>query len=107
MTRVATSQSVRVCRSARLTLPAYRFYRSLLLSFLAAGTPPDADSLRELARGCGIPLEATLALMERQDLVQRSVDGRIRAAYPFSGVPTSHRVALCEPAPTEDRPGTP
>jgi hypothetical protein len=49
----------------------------------------------QLAEEWGVPLEPTLADLATQDLVQRDpATGRIRAAYPFSGVPTPHHVAL-------------
>jgi hypothetical protein len=86
---------VQVCRSARLTPRAYKFYRALLLAFVALGRAPEPDKVAELAHECGVPLEQTLADMAVQDLVQRDQQtGRIRAAYPFSGVPTPHRVTL-------------
>jgi Alkylmercury lyase len=84
-----------VCRSATLRHAEYQFYRALMLTFPATGGPPDRVTLRALAQRYGIPLEATLADMARQDLVQRDpTNGTIRAAYPFSGVPTAHRVTL-------------
>lgn len=84
-----------VCRSARLARPAYRFYRDILLSFPARGRAPDAAELAALAARHGISLQATLARLAVQDLIQRdSRTGAIRAAYPYSGVPTAHRVHL-------------
>jgi hypothetical protein len=51
-----------------------------------------------LARRYGVPLQVTLTDMARQDLAQRDPQsGAIRAAYPFSGVPTPHRVTLLAP----------
>jgi hypothetical protein len=51
--------------------------------------------VQRLAREFDIPLESTLAYMAVQDLLQRDpATGRIRAAYPFSGVPTAHRVII-------------
>jgi hypothetical protein len=87
---------VHVCRSARLTPAAYRFYRAILLAFVAHGPPaPEPATVAALARQFRVPREATLAQMAAQDLVQRDpATGRIRAAYPFSGVPTPHGVAL-------------
>jgi len=84
-----------VCRSATLRHAEYQFYRALMLTFPATGGPPDHPILHALAEHYAIPLEATLADMARQDLVQRDpTSGTIQAAYPFSGVPTSHRVTL-------------
>jgi hypothetical protein len=91
----AAEALVLVCRSARLTPAAYRFYRAILLSFVAHSRAPDPDDVAELARQFSVPLASTLAHMAAQDLLQRDLTtGRIRAAYPFSGVPTSHRVTL-------------
>jgi hypothetical protein len=86
---------VLVCRSARLTPRAYRFYRAILLSFVAHSRAPSPDNVAELAHEFDVPLASTLAHMAAQDLLQRDpASGQVRAAYPFSGVPTSHRVTL-------------
>lgn len=86
---------VHVCRSATLRRAEYQFYQAVLLAFPATGGPPDRATLRALARRHAVPLEATLARMAQQDLVQRDPStGAIRAAYPFSGVPTAHHVTL-------------
>lgn len=86
---------IRVCRSATLRTAEYQFYRALLLTFPATGGPPDQATLRTLAGRFGVPLHATLTHMARQDLAQRDPgSGAVRAAYPFSGVPTVHRVTL-------------
>lgn len=96
------SHLILVCRSARLARPAYRFYRDILLSFPARGRAPDVAELTALAARYGIPLQTTLARLAAQDLLQRNPrTGAIRAAYPFSGVPTAHRVHL---AATFDHP---
>jgi hypothetical protein len=82
-----------VGRRATLLPAAYRFYRALLLVFPERGGPPDGTTLRRLARRFGVELEATLARLATEDLVQRDpATGAIRAAYPFSGVPTAHHV---------------
>jgi hypothetical protein len=86
---------VTVCRSARLTPAAYLFYCAILRTFSARGTPPDHTDLAQLAECFDVPLAATLADCVAQDLIQLdTATGRIRAAYPFSGVPTMHQVAL-------------
>jgi hypothetical protein len=97
------AELVTVCRSITLARPAYRFYRALLLTFAARGAATDAAELRRLADEYGVPLEATLDEFAAQDLAQRDpATGAIRAAYPFSGVPTAHRVQLAADGP--DRP---
>ena len=86
---------VHVCRSARLTSAAYQFYRAILLAFVELGHAPAPEAVAALARQSNVPHDATLARMAAQDLVQRDpATGRIRAAYPFSGVPTLHQVVL-------------
>src|SRR5260221_2309110 len=81
--------------SATLPHAAYRFYRALLLVFPERGGPPDRATLRQLARRFGVGLQATLAQLASQDLVQRDpATGAITAAYPFSGVPQPHCVTL-------------
>src|SRR5215472_13503582 len=64
---------ITVCRSARLMPAAYQFYCAILRRFPARGGPPDHTQL-----------DATT--------------GGIRAAYPFSGLPTPHRVLLAPDA---------
>jgi hypothetical protein len=101
-TAAAADDLVDVCRSIRLPRAAYRFYRALLLVFPEHGGPPERATLRRLARRFDVGLEATLALLVARDLVQRDpATGTITAAYPFSGIPTAHRVFL---AATSDHP---
>lgn len=89
------SDLVTVCRAITLARPAYRFYRTLLLTFAARGAAPDAATLQQLADEYGVPLAETLDEFAAQDLVQCDpATGAIRAAYPFSGVPTAHHVRL-------------
>jgi Alkylmercury lyase len=84
-----------VCRSATLPTAEYRFYRALLLIFPQRGEPPDQELLQQLADRFEVELEATLTTLSAHDLVQRDATiGAIRAAYPFAGVPTAHRVTL-------------
>lgn len=86
---------ITVCRSTRLTPAAYQFYCAILRTFPACGTPPDPAELGRLAERFAVPLAATLAECVAQDLLQlNAATGRIRAAYPFSGAPTVHRVTL-------------
>jgi hypothetical protein len=90
-----TADMVMTRRSTALARPAYRFYRALLLTFARRGAAPDAASLQRLADEYGVPLNVTLDELATHDLVQRDpATGAIWAAYPFSGVPTAHRVRL-------------
>jgi hypothetical protein len=96
---------ITVCRSARLTPAAYRFYCAILRTFPARGGAPDPAQVGHLAERFAVPLAPTLADLVAQDLIQLdAATGRIRAAYPFSGVPTVHRVTLV-PGPVEGRDG--
>jgi hypothetical protein len=86
---------ITVCRSARLTPAAYQFYCAILRTFPQRGGPPDQTQLRQLARRFALPRAAALADLAAKDLIQLdAATGRIRAAYPFSGVPTPHRVTI-------------
>lgn len=88
-------EGIEAFHAARLPRAEYRFYRALLLAFPEHGGPPDHTTLVRLARDHSVSLEPTLALLAREDCVQRDpTTGAIRAAYPFSGVPTPHRVVL-------------
>jgi hypothetical protein len=81
-------------RVALLSVPARQFHRALLRAFLTLGRAPTVAELQErahTARGSVAPLLSELVL---QDVIQRDVDGTIRAAYPFSGWPTGHQVHL-------------
>ena len=92
---------ITVCRSARLTPTAYQFYCAILRTFPAHGGPPDPVELGQLAERFAVPLAATLAECAAQDLIQvDAATERIRAAYPFSGAPTVHRVTLV-PGPAD------
>src|SRR5258708_19985603 len=86
---------ITVCRSARLTPAAYQFYCAILRTFPQRGGPPNQTQLRRLARRFALPLAGAGADVAGQDLIQLdAATGHIRAAYPFSGVPTPHRVTL-------------
>ncbi len=100
--RVSTSASLglnpEVCqldlhqRVAALSTPARTFHRAVLRAFLDQGRAPTLAELRPVASLVGIGLERVLAELVVHDVIQRSADGAIQVAYPFSGVPTSHRV---------------
>jgi hypothetical protein len=95
---------ITVCRSARLTPAAYQFYSEILRTFPEQGEPPHPAMLGQLAVRFAVPLAATLADMAAQDLIQLDdATGRIRAAYPFSSIPTIHGVTLApDPARVRD-----
>jgi Alkylmercury lyase len=85
-----------VCRhrAERLTSAERNLYRWILRAFAEQGRPP-ADRLLAVASSLGLDLEQALARLAEEDLVHRGPpDGQIIVAYPFSGVPTAHRVRL-------------
>lgn len=86
-------------RVAALSIPAQHFHRALLRAFLALGHAPSEDDLHVEAAGVGSSVTALLQELVEQDVIQRDTTGAIRAAYPFSGRPTAHRVQLLEHLP--------
>lgn len=81
-------------RVAALSAPARLFHRAVLRAFLASGCAPTLAELRPVARLVGIGLERVLAELVVHDVIQRAADGTIQVAYPFSSVPTPHRVEI-------------
>ena len=86
-------------RTAALSAPAHRLHQVILHAFLQDGCAPRLADLRPVARASGIGLEHLLAELAVHDVIQRTADGAIQVAYPFSGSPTAHRVQL-EDGPT-------
>ncbi|HLZ69959.1 MAG TPA: alkylmercury lyase family protein [Dehalococcoidia bacterium] len=69
--------------------------RAILHGFLERGQPPAPAELRSVADAAGVGLDTALAELVRHDmLVTAAADGAILGAYPFSAVPTEHRVAI-------------
>jgi hypothetical protein len=103
--RAGKGKLIHVCRSAWISATAYAYYRAILLSFLTRGGSPPAEELAALAQQHGVALEETLQQFALHDLVQRHpATGEISAAYPFSGVPTVHRVRVEDVAGIETYP---
>jgi hypothetical protein len=86
-------------RVASLSAPAHRVHQVILRAFLEHGCAPTVADLRPAARASGIGLERLLAELAVHDVIQRTADGAIAVAYPFSGTPTAHQVQL-EGGPT-------
>lgn len=76
---------------AALTPPARRLHLAILAAFTDTGRPPARAELRSAGADDVDPAEA-LAELARRDVVAFDERGEIRAAYPFSPTPTSHRV---------------
>ena len=84
-------------RQATLPGPLQAFHRALLGAFLTETGPPDLRIVGWLAADQELEPEAALAALAAADLVHDDpATGRIRVAYPFSGMATPHRVELAE-----------
>ena len=68
--------------------------QEILRRFAAAGSAPGAGELEAVARRFGRSATQVLAELAQQDFVTLDDDGAVRAAYPFSAVPTAHRVTI-------------
>jgi hypothetical protein len=70
-------------------------HRRLLSAFLTKAGPPDPAVVARLATELQLDPPAALAALAAADLVHTDpATGGISVAYPFSGPPTRHRVAL-------------
>jgi alkylmercury lyase len=79
-------------RAERLPGPLRELHRAVLRRFLEAGAPPTARWLRQVAADAGLDASAVDALAAADAV--HVVNGVVAVAYPFSGTPTPHRVAL-------------
>jgi hypothetical protein len=68
--------------------------QEVLRTFATTGRPPAAPALAETAAPYGTTPEAVLAQLHAEDFLRLGPGGQIRAAYPFSAVPTQHRVDI-------------
>jgi len=68
--------------------------QEVLRSFATTGCPPAAGALAETATWYGTTPEAVLARLHAADFLRLGPGGQIRAAYPFSAVPTRHLVDI-------------
>jgi hypothetical protein len=78
-------------RRARLSSGERDLYSWILRQFATAGRPSASD-VRQASARLGLDTEATLETLAREDLVHRGSGGELTVAYPFSGLPTAHRV---------------
>lgn len=75
--------------------PAERaLHRTILEAFAVDGVAPSLSALEQTAAPFGLPAAEVLNRLHEQDIIRLDPAGAIRAAYPFSGVPTRHRVRL-------------
>ncbi|WP_331753325.1 alkylmercury lyase family protein (plasmid) [Streptomyces sp. NBC_00637] len=71
-------------------------HQQVLRYFATTGTAPEPQSLHAGAAGTGRSIEGVLAELADEDFLTLDDAGRIRAAYPFSAVPTRHRVRIAD-----------
>ncbi|MEV7276980.1 organomercurial lyase [Streptomyces sp. NPDC093111] len=68
--------------------------QAVLRHFAETGRGPGAEELETAAAGSGRTVRDVLEELAREDFLTLDDGGRIRAAYPFSAVPTPHRVRI-------------
>jgi hypothetical protein len=68
-------------------------HQEVVRSF-AAGHPPTTRALDEAAAPYGATGAEVVAMLHAEDFLRLGDDGAIRVAYPFSAVPTPHRVRI-------------
>lgn len=68
--------------------------QAILRGFAASGSAPEASQLADVVRPYGRELDQVMAQLVAEDYLALDGTGRIRAAYPFSAVPTAHRVRI-------------
>ncbi|MGW6358891.1 alkylmercury lyase family protein [Streptomyces sp. NPDC055092] len=68
--------------------------QAVLRHFAATGRAPEESLLAPVVAAAGRNAGDVLAELAREDFLTLDEDGQIRAAYPFSAVPTTHRVAI-------------
>lgn len=79
---------------ARMPPGTRRLHRAILAAFAATGDAPAPADLAEADHLAGADMTAALAELAASDVIALGADGEIRAAYPFSPVPTRHRVRI-------------
>jgi Alkylmercury lyase len=90
--------ALRGSRAAARTTPVAgglrAVHQAILRGFAANGRPPTPAELDPVATPYGTSAAAVLVALERHDCVGLDAAGEIVVAYPFSAVPTRHRVEL-------------
>ncbi|MFF9141000.1 alkylmercury lyase family protein [Streptomyces albogriseolus] len=71
-------------------------HQAVLRHFAATGHAPEPADLTAAATAAGRTAVDVLAELDREDFLTLDAGRRIRAAYPFSAVPTPHRLRLAD-----------
>jgi hypothetical protein len=80
------------CSVGALTSPARKVHLAVIAAFAGTGRAPARGELENIARAHGADPAAALAELAARDVIAFGADGEIRAAYPFSPVPTPIQV---------------
>jgi hypothetical protein len=80
------------CSVGALTVPARHAHLAVMAAFAETGRAPARGELECTARAHGADPVAVLAELAARDVIAFGADGEIRAAYPFSPVPTAIQV---------------
>jgi hypothetical protein len=80
-------------RARRLSNAARLVHQAVLTAFTATGQPPPAAEVERIIQGGGGDPDRVRAELTEADLLAFTTDGEVRAAYPFSPVPTAIRVS--------------
>jgi hypothetical protein len=81
-------------RHAALPGNLRRLHQAILAYFVENGEPPGRSWLGPEARRLGLDPDTAYADLAAADLVHLGEAGQVAVAYPFSGLPTGHRVHL-------------
>ncbi|MGH3326755.1 MAG: alkylmercury lyase family protein [Streptomycetales bacterium] len=71
-------------------------HQAVLRAFAATGRPPAAGELDSIAAVFDTSTVSALAALHDADSIRLDPAGRIAVAYPFSAVPTRHRVRIAD-----------
>lgn len=84
------------CSAAALTRPAREVHLAVLAALAETGRALGRGDLERIAHGHGADPAAVLAELAERDVIAFGADGHIRAAYPFSPVPTPMQVSWAD-----------
>lgn len=99
--RIANLSGDPLARKGRgLSEAEIALYRTILRAFPEHGGPPCLDEIHSAARDLGLDSASALTRLHQLDLIRLDQTGStIAAAYPFSGQPTAHRIAIAGAQP--------